>query len=331
MGSSDKVNSRREPSNCIRQFQSRHDGRIEKPELYKKLNNAQFCRNQGRVTMRINHNMSAIFANRQMQNVAVRLDKSIEKLASGEAINRAGDDASGLAVSEKMRTQISGLVQAEKNAQNGLSFIQVAEGSFQQINSMMQRLRVLAVQSANGIYSNSDRSQIQVEVSQLIDEVDRIATSAQFNSMKMLTGRYAKNSKSSSMFFHVGPGSYQRIRVYIATVGAKAFNLMDATGNKRSISTVGDANSMIGYIDEALERLNRQRADLGAYFNRLENTISSLTTSYENMMAADSRIRDVDMAAQMVEYTRDQILVQTGVSMLAQANFKPQLILKLIE
>jgi len=280
--------------------------------------------------MRINHNMSAIFANRQMQNVAARMDKSIEKLASGEMINRAGDDASGLAVSEKMRTQIHGLLQAERNSQNGISFIQVAEGSFQQLNDIMQRVRSLAVQSANGIYSNSDRMQIQVEVSQLIDEVDRIATSAEFNRLKMLTGAFAKTSKTASMFFHVGANSNQRIRVFIGTMSAKALNLVE-NSRKRSISTVGQANSMIGHVDGALEKLNRQRADLGAYYNRLENTIKALSLNYENMMAADSRIRDVDMAAEMVNFTRDQILVQTGVAMLAQANFKPQLILKLIE
>ncbi|PKL37811.1 MAG: flagellin [Spirochaetae bacterium HGW-Spirochaetae-1] len=281
--------------------------------------------------MRINHNMSAIFANRQMQNVAARLDKSIEKLASGEAINRAGDDASGLAVSEKMRTQINGLIQAEKNAQNGLSFVQVAEGSFQQVNDILQRIRQLSIQSANGIYSNSDRTQIQVEVSQLIEEIDRISTSAEFNRMKMLTGAFAKTSKVGSMFFHVGANSNQRIRVYISTIGAKALNLVDEASKKRSISTVGQANAMIGYVDIALEKLNRQRADLGAYYNRMENTISSLTRSYENMLAADSRVRDVDMAAQMVEYTKDQILIQTGVAMLAQANFKPKLVMKLLE
>jgi flagellin len=266
-----------------------------------------------------------------MQNVANRIDKSIEKLASGEKINRAGDDASGLAVSEKMRTQINGLVQAEKNAQNGLSFVQVAEGSFQQVNDILQRIRTLSVQSANGIYSNSDRTQIQVEVSQLIDEIDRISTSAEFNRMKMLTGRFSKNSKIGSMFFHVGANSHQRIRVYINTIGAKALNLIDEGNSKRSISTVGQANSMIGYVDIALEKLNRQRADLGAYYNRLENTINALTMSYENMLAADSRVRDVDMAAQMVEYTKDQILLQTGTAMLAQANFKPKLVMKLLE
>ena len=280
--------------------------------------------------MRINHNMSAIFANRQLQNVAARLDKSIEKLSSGEMINKAGDDASGLAVSEKMRTQINGLMQAEKNAQNGISFIQVAEGSFQQLNDIMQRVRSLAVQSANGIYSDSDRMQIQVEVSQLIDEIDRISTAAEFNRLKVITGMFAKTSKTASMFFHVGANSNQRIRVFIQTMNSRALNLME-NDSKRSISTVGQANSMIGYVDGALDRLNRQRADLGAYYNRLENTVRSLALNYENMIAADSRIRDVDMAAEMVNFTRDKILVQTGVAMLAQANFKPQLVTKLLE
>jgi flagellin len=276
--------------------------------------------------------MSAIFANRQLQNVSNRLDKSIEKLSSGELINRAGDDASGLAVSEKMRTQINGLKQAERNTQNGISFIQVAEGSYQQLNDIMQRIRTLAVQSANGIYSQADRALIQVEVSQLIDEVDRIAETAQFNRMKMLTGQFAKGSKYGSMFFHVGPNQDQRIRVFIATVSSKALNLVEqAGGNKRSISTVGDANSMIGYVDLALDRLNRQRAELGAYYNRMENTARSITRSYENMLASDARVRDADMAAEMVEFTKDKILVQTGTAMLAQANFKPNLIMKLFE
>ena len=317
--------------NRFKQFQMRHDVSSEKPELQKKSKNKQIGLKQGRDVMRINHNMSAIFANRQMQAVASRLDKSIEKLASGEEINRAGDDASGMAVSEKMRTQIGGLIQAEKNSQNGLSFIQVAEGSFQQLNDILQRTRVLAVQSANGIYSNDDRTQIQVEVSQLIDEIDRIATSAQFNRMKMLTGLYSSKSQTSSMFFHVGANRNQRIRVYIATVSAKAFNLVDNTGNKKTISTVGNANAMIGYVDNALDKLNRQRADLGAYYNRMENTISALGRLYENMIAADSRLRDADMAAVMVEFTKDQILLQTGTAMLAQANFKPKLIMKLFE
>jgi flagellin len=280
--------------------------------------------------MRINHNMSAIFANRQLQLVASQADKNIERLASGQAINRAGDDASGLAVSEKMRTQINGLFQAEKNAQNGLSFIQVAEGSLSQINDILQRIRMLSVQSANGIYSNDDRKQVQVEVSSLIDEVDRIATSAEFNRMKMLTGIFARSSKTGSMFFHVGPNSNQRIRAFITTMSSSAMEMRNGE-QVRSISTVGNANQMIGYIDRALDRLNRQRAELGAYYNRMENTTKALALSYENMLSADARIRDADMAAEMVEFTKNQILVQTGVAMLAQANNKPQLILKLLQ
>jgi len=279
--------------------------------------------------MRINHNMSAIFANRHLQSVSAMMDRSIERLSSGERINRSGDDASGLAVSEKMRTQINGLFQAEKNAQNGLSFIQVAEGSLQQINDILQRVRMLSVQSANGIYSNTDRLQIQVEVSQLVEEVDRIATSAEFNRMKMLTGIYSRGSRTGSIFFHVGPNMNQRMRAFIGTMSSKALNLVDG-GKKRSISTVGLANSMIGYIDSALDRLNRQRADLGAYYNRMENTISALARSYENMMAADSRLRDADMAAEMVDFTKNQILVKSGIAMLAQANQRPQLVIDLL-
>jgi len=279
--------------------------------------------------MRINHNMSAIFANRQLQSVASKLDDSIEKLASGQAINNAGDDASGLAVSEKMRTQINGLFQAEKNAQNGLSFIQVAEGSLQQINDILQRVRTLAVQSANGIYSDPDRQQIQVEVSSLIDEIDRIATSAEFNRMKMLTGVFSREGGRNGMYFHVGPNADQNIRAYIRTMSSQALALWEG-GSKMSISTVGNANKMIGAIDGALDRLNRQRAELGAYYNRMENTVKAISLSYENMMAADSRIRDADMAAEMVEFTKNQILVKSGTAMLAQANAKPQLIVNLL-
>ena len=280
--------------------------------------------------MRINHNMSAIFASRQLKLTSQRLDKSIEKLASGERINIAGDDSSGLAVSEKMRTQINGLTQAGKNAENGISFIQVAEGSLQQINGILQRIRMLSVQAANGIYSNQDRMLIQVEVSQLIKEVDRIATSAEFNRMKMLTGIYAKNSKVGSIFFHVGPNQNQRIRAYIETMSAKALYLIDENAKKRSISNVGLANAMIGYVDLALDKLNRQRADLGAYFNRMENTIMALAMSHENMMSADSRIRDTDMASEMVEFTKNRVLLKGVIAMLAQANMKSEVFIKLL-
>ncbi len=280
--------------------------------------------------MRINHNMSAIFANRQLQLMTNQMDKSIERLASGQQINRSGDDASGLAVSEKMRTQINGLSQAERNAQNGISFIQVAEGSLQQINDMLQRIRTLAVQSANGIYSNDDRQQIQVEVSSLIDEIDRLSQTAEFNRMRMLTGVFARDSANGSMFFHIGPNTNQRIQAYIRTMSSRALQLYNGD-TKKNISTVGSANDMIGSIDQALDILNRQRAELGAYYNRMENTVKSLNLSYENMLAADARIRDADMAVEMVEFTKSKILVQSGTAMLAQANQKPELVLNLLK
>jgi len=279
--------------------------------------------------MRINHNMSAVFASRQMSEMEKRLDRSIERLSSGERIVHAGDDASGLAMSDKMRSQITGLMQAEKNALNAISFIQVAEGSYQQLTDILHRIRAMSVQSANGIYTKDDRFLMQVEVSQLVDEIDRAASSAEFNRLKMLRGDYAYRSKTGSMFFHIGANQNQRIQVYIATVGSKAFNLVNEGSKKRSISSVAGANAMIGYVDSALDRLGRQRANLGAYYNRLEYTMRTIALTYENLMSADSRIRDADMAAEMVEFTKDQVLIQTSAAMLAQANMKPKYLLKL--
>jgi len=280
--------------------------------------------------MQVNHNTSAIFAQRQLKTSEARLTKSIEKLSSGERINRAGDDATGLAVSEKMRTQIRGLKQAENNAMLGLSFIQVAEGGLGQVNDILQRVRELSIQAANGIYSPQDRVQIDVEVSQLIDEVDRISTSSEFNRMKLLDGSLSKAGKAS-MFFHVGPNQNQRIRAYIATMNSRAFSLIDDTGRKKGVSTVGKANNMLGTVDSALDNLNRQRADLGAYYNRIEITARSLATGYENMVSAESRIRDTDVAEELVEYTKEQVLMQSGTAMLAQANQNSKIVLQLLK
>jgi flagellin len=227
--------------------------------------------------MIINHNMSALFAQNKLKVTHNQVTKNMEKLASGLRINRAGDDASGLAVSEKMRAQIRGLLQASANASNGISFIQTTEGYLQETQDIMHRIRELAVQSANGIYSDEDRMQIQVEISQLVDEVDRIASHAQFNGMNMLTGRFAvdsgENVVTASMWFHIGANMDQR---------------------------------------------------------RLEHAVVGLDIGAENLQAAESRIRDTDMAAEMVEYTKNQILVQTGTAMLAQANMKTQSILQLL-
>ncbi|HEC61970.1 MAG TPA: flagellin [bacterium] len=290
--------------------------------------------------MIINHNMSAIFAHRQQKFNSMALDRDMEKLSSGMRINRAGDDASGLAVSEKMRSQIRGLRRAEKNAMDGISFIQTAEGYLQESQDILQRLRELSVQSANGIYSDEDRMQIQVEVSQLIDEVNRVASHAQFNGMNILTGRFARfsgeNVVTGSMWLQIGANMDQRERMYIGTMTAQGLGLQNPNGPPHtatfiSLSTPDRANMAIGVIDEALKVINKQRADMGAYQNRLEYSAKGLAVGAENLQSAESRIRDVDMAEQMVEFVKDQILIQSATAMLAQANTKPQTVLQLLQ
>lgn len=280
--------------------------------------------------MIINHNLSAINSHRVLKFQHTEVDKNMEKLSSGMRINRAGDDASGLAVSEKMRSQINGLRQATRNSEDGMSMIQTTEGYLSETADVLQRVRVLAVQSANGIYTAQDRQMIQVEVSQLVDEVDRIASQAEFNKMSLLLGDFARGSRSSSMWFHIGPNAHQRERVFIGTMTAQSLNLRRVDGSMVSLSTMALANDAIGTIDTALHRLNKQRADLGAYFNRLEHAAKGLMTAYENTQASESRIRDTDMAEESVAFTKNQILVQSGTAMLAQANIRPQSVLQLL-
>ena len=285
--------------------------------------------------MIINHNMSAMFAQRTVGQTNVSTQKNIEKLSSGLRINRAGDDASGLAVSEKMRSQIRGLNRASANAQDGISFIQVAEAFLQETTDVMQRIRELSVQSSNGIYSAEDRLYIQVEVSQLVAEVDRIASHAQFNGMNMLTGRFARetgeNTVTASMWFHIGANMDQRVRAYVGTMTAKALGVRDIGDESiLTIDTPETANRAIGTLDEAIKKINKQRADLGAYQNRLEMSVVGINVAAENLQASESRIRDVDMAKEMVEYTRNQILTQSGTAMLAQANQQTQSVMSLL-
>ena len=285
--------------------------------------------------MVINHNMSAQFANRSTGLTELSTTKNMEKLSSGMKINRAGDDASGLAVSEKMRAQIRGMNQASTNAQNGISFIQTTEGYLQETTDIVQRIRELAVQSSNGIYTDEDRMQIQVEVSQLVAEVDRIASQAQFNGMNMLTGRFAKptgeNTVTGSMWFHIGANMDQRTQVFIGTMSAAALGLRNI-GSEEIITLAApdDANRAIGTLDEALKKINKQRADLGAYQNRLEKTVVGLDVGAENLQASESRIRDTDMAKEMVDFTKNQVLTQAGTAMLAQANQSSQNVLSLL-
>lgn len=283
--------------------------------------------------MIINHNISSLFASRQLKFNQLNVNKEIQKLSSGTRINQAADDASGLAVSEKMRSQIRGLQQAARNAENGISFIQTAEGYLQETTDILQRIRELAVQAANGIYSEDDRMQIQVEVLQLVDEIDRVASHAQFNGMNLLTGRFSSptaGTSVASMWFHIGANIDQRIRVYIGTMTSKGLGVKTITGSSLSISSVDKANMTIGLVDSALTKVARQRADLGAYQERLEYLTKGVLIGAENMQAAESRIRDTDMAFEMSNFTKDQILTQTATAMLAQANQQPQLILQLL-
>jgi len=283
--------------------------------------------------MIINHNMSAIYADRQLGVTHSELTKNMEKLSSGLRINRAGDDASGLAVSEKMRSQVRGLHQAERNIQNGVSFIQATEGYLQGTQDILHRLRELSVQAANGIYTNEDRMQIQVEVSQMVDEVNRIASHAQFNGMNMLTGGFARESATGRvMQLQIGANMDQNARIYVADMTASALGLIATQGEegKLSIATPDEANMAIGTLDNALRSVSKQRADLGAYQNRFEMAAQGVAIAAENIQAAESRIRDVNMASKMVDYTKDSILAQTGTAMLAQANLRAQSVLSLL-
>jgi flagellin len=286
--------------------------------------------------MVINHNMSAMFANRVLKFKTWDVRSDGEKLASGMRINRAGDDASGLAVSEKLRSQIRGLNQAERNIENAISFIQTSEGYLQETQDIMHRIRELAVQSSNGVYSDEDRMQIQVEVSQLVDEVNRIASHAEFNGMKILLGDFARETAGASapkaMWFHVGANVDQRERAYIGTMTAQALGLMGAQGTDEAISISNPdlANQAIAAVDGALKIVSKQRADLGAYQNRFTLAAQGVSVAAENMQAAESVIRDTDMAAQMVSYVKNSILVQAGTAVLAQANLSTRSVLQLL-
>ncbi|MDR2632984.1 MAG: flagellin [Treponema sp.] len=286
--------------------------------------------------MIINHNISAMFADRSLKSTQTTLEKNIEKLSSGLRINRSGDDPSGLAVSEKLRSQIRGLSMASANAQNGISFIQTTEGYLQETQDILQRIRELAVQSSNGIYTEEDRTYIQIEVSALIDELDRVASHAQFNGMNLLTGRFARqggeNVVTASLWLHIGANMDQREQVFINTMTAKSLGIRNVGDD--SLLTLADpdsSNRALGTLDEALKRVSKQRADLGAYQNRLEQAIRGIDIGAENLQASESRIRDANMATEMVSFTKNQIISQAGTAMLAQANQRSQGVLQLLQ
>jgi len=270
--------------------------------------------------MIINHNMSAQFANRLLKSQLMQLGKSVEKISSGERINNAGDDASGLAVSEKLRSQIRGLRQVEKNVQNGISFLQTAESSLQEVHSILHRIRELGIQAANGIYSMDDRMLMQIEVKQLVDEIDRIATTTEFNKFKILDGSI------NSVRLHVGPNADQAIYMKLSTMTSRALGVADV-----SLSTPESANVTISKVDSAVNRLSSQRAELGATQNRLMHTSASVAQAAESLQSAESLIRDTDMSTEIIELTKNQVLVQSSTAVLAQANLVPNLVLELLK
>lgn len=279
--------------------------------------------------MRINQNISALNAYRNLNVTNNALSKSMEKLSSGLRINRAADDAAGLAISEKMRGQVRGLNQAVRNAQDAISLIQTAEGALNESHSILQRMRELAVQAANDTYTTADRNKIEAELTQLRTELNRIASTTEFNTKKLLKGTFEGK-------FQIGANKDQNITLSIATMNATGLGI--ATNAIKVGSNAGSAtkqqsaaNALINTLDSSIEEVSNERSKLGAYQNRLEHTIANLQTAAENLTAAESRIRDLDMAQEMMAFTKNQILSQAGTAMLAQANQVPATVLQLLK
>jgi flagellin len=277
--------------------------------------------------MRINHNIASLNTYRQLTINNNAGSKSLEKLSSGYRINRAGDDAAGLAISEKMRGQIRGLNQAERNAQDAISLIQTAEGALNETHSILQRMRELAVQAASDTNTKIDREELQKEIEQLLEEIDRISTDTEFNTMTLLNGDYS--TEASALTFQVGANSEQVVSIQLNDMSATTGLVL--TTSTVNLETRTDATTAIDNIDDAIKKVSSERAKLGAMQNRLEHTINNLGTTAENLTASESRIRDVDMAKEMMEFTKNSILQQAATAMLAQANNQPQGVLQLLQ
>ena len=300
--------------------------------------------------MIINHNLNAMNAHRNMAANNAQAGKSMEKLSSGLRINRAGDDAAGLAISEKMRGQIRGLDQASRNAQDGISMIQTAEGGLNETHSILQRMRELAVQSSNDTNVSIDRNAIQGEMNQLTAEISRIGNTTEFNTQKILNGGSATGkAQTLATTLQIGANSGQTFKLQVndmrslalglassVSSGSASTALTDQTYGSSSteyalnVGSAGAASQAITKINTAINTVSSERAKLGAYQNRLEHTIANLNTSSENLSASESRIRDVDMAKEMMNFSKNNILQQAAQSMLAQANQQPQGVLNLL-
>ncbi len=312
----------------------------------------------------VRHNVEAMFAHRQATLNNLNLNKALERLSSGYRINRASDDVAGLAVSEKLRAQVGGFRQAARNIQDGMGMIQTAEGGLHELHSILQRMRELAIQAANATYSMSDRSLIQLEVDQLLNEINRMQTSVEFNAIKLLDGTFSSKIPQSerdqdtskpgnqlttgstyqgSMFFHVGANEGHTFKAFVSTLSVQALGLnmlfssnpavmgnFLKTGRFSGVLNTSAAESAIGTVDSAINAVSRNRARLGAFHNRLEHTLNFVNIAAENMQASESRIRDTDMAEEVIEFTKSQVLVQASQAMLAQANLKPTSILQLL-
>ncbi len=274
--------------------------------------------------MRIQHNITALNAHRNLYNNNSSVGKNLEKLSSGYKINRAGDDAAGLAISEKMRAQITGLDMAKKNAEDGVSLVQTAEGALTEVHSMLNRMVELATQSANGTYSTTNRSEMQKEIDQLRSEIDRIGKATKFNGISLFT------SGGSSITLHVGESgaTYNQLKVEFTALSVSALGIASSA---MSITSSASARNAISLINQAIDDVSSMRSTFGALQNRLEHTINNLGVQHENLSAAESRIRDVDMAKEMMAYTKNNILVQASQAMLAQANQVPQGVLQLLQ
>jgi len=270
--------------------------------------------------MIINHNMNALNAHRNMGMNTTAAGKSMEKLSSGLRINRAGDDAAGLAISEKMRGQIRGLEQASRNSQDGISLIQTAEGALNETHNILQRMRELSVQGANDTNVSVDRTAIETELNQLSSEIDRIASQTQFNKQSIL-------ANTSKVNIQVGANASQKITISLKTMNTAALKI---TAASLKVASTTIANVLTTVLDKAIESVSTHRSDLGALQNRLEHTISNLNNTSENLTAAESRVRDVDMAKEMMNFSKNNILNQAAQAMLAQANQQPQGVLQLL-
>jgi len=281
--------------------------------------------------MRINHNISAMITQSSLYQADKSMGKSLEKLSTGLRVNRASDDAAGLAVSERLRSQVRGLGRAKANSQDGIALLQIAEGACNEIDSVLQRQRELAVQAANDTFTSTDRSYLDLEFGQLSDEIDRITASVQYNTMTLLDGTgFGAGAAGSVLHVGANSGGANTINVQIGSVSTGALGMSTGGTGAVGVSTQAAATSALSQIDTALDTVNQLRADLGSYINRLEHTINNISNQEFNTQDAESRIRDVDFAHETTQFTRNQILVQSSTSMLSQANSKPQSVLSLL-